>query len=206
MCSIIDGASAAETTTDDVPDFLDAKNRTPLSPEKQAKLDADMKAAREKPIEPEAAKILADQAERKRTKREVRKEKAAAEKEGKSTALPPSGKAALALITGKSAKPKRPAKTKAAAKAKAPAKAKAKKADGAKAKKPAAAKAAKPKAKGSTKVEVIASLLKRKEGCTTAEVLKATGWPSVSMPQQAKAASLKLRKVKEGSVSRYFGS
>lgn len=198
MSSIIDDAGVAETATDDVPDFLDAKNRTPLSPEKQAKLDASMKAAREKALDPAAAQIVADQAERKRTKREVRKEKAAAEKEGKSTALPPSGKAALAVITGKSAKPKRPAKTKAAAKPKVPAKAKAKK--------PAAAKAAKPKAKGSTKVEIIAGLLTRKEGCTTADILAACKWPSVSVPQQAKAAGLKLRKVKDGSVSRYFGS
>lgn len=197
MSSIIDDAGVAETATDDVPDFLDAKNRTPLSPEKQAKLDASMKAAREKALDPAAAQIVADQAERKRTKREVRKEKAAAEKEGKSTALPPSGKAALAVIIGKSAKPKRPAKTKAAAKPKAPAKGK--KADGAK--KPAAA-----KAKGSTKVEIIAGLLTRKEGCTTADILAACKWPSVSVPQQAKAAGLKLRKVKDGSVSRYFGS
>lgn len=58
--------------------------------------------------------------------------------------------------------------------------------------------------KGS-KVDLIAGLLKRKGGCTTADVLKATGWPAVSMPQQAKAAGLKLRKEKKaGEVTRYF--
>ena len=52
-----------------------------------------------------------------------------------------------------------------------------------------------------SKLETIVGLLKRPEGCTTAEVLKATGWPSVSMPQQARAAGLKLSK--EGRPARY---
>jgi len=58
-------------------------------------------------------------------------------------------------------------------------------------------------AKKESKVDTIAALLKRKEGCTTADVLKATGWPSVSMPAQAKAAGLKLKKDKDGKVTRY---
>lgn len=66
----------------------------------------------------------------------------------------------------------------------------------------------KTKAKGTdvrpgTKLEAIVALLSRPEGCTTAEVLKATGWPTVSMPAQAKAAGLKLKKAKDGSVYRY---
>lgn len=67
----------------------------------------------------------------------------------------------------------------------------------------------KPKATGGgkSKVAAIAALLTRPEGTTTAEILKATGWPSVSVPQQAKAAGLKLRKEKEkGSPTRYFAS
>lgn len=52
-----------------------------------------------------------------------------------------------------------------------------------------------------SKLETIVSMLRRKEGCTAAEVLKATGWPSVSMPQQARAAGLKLSK--EGRPARY---
>jgi hypothetical protein len=55
-----------------------------------------------------------------------------------------------------------------------------------------------------SKTEIIADLLRRKEGCTTADVLKAVNWPAVSMPQQAKAANIKLKKVKEGKITRYY--
>lgn len=54
-----------------------------------------------------------------------------------------------------------------------------------------------------SKLETIVGLLKRPEGCTTKDVLKATGWPAVSMPQQAKAAGLTLKKEKDGPVTRY---
>lgn len=54
-----------------------------------------------------------------------------------------------------------------------------------------------------SKLEAIVGLLTRPEGCTTKDVLAATGWPSVSMPQQAKAAGLTLRKEKVGGVTRY---
>lgn len=47
-----------------------------------------------------------------------------------------------------------------------------------------------------SKLEIIVGLLTRPEGCTTADVLKATEWPSVSMPQQAKAAGITLKKEK----------
>jgi hypothetical protein len=57
--------------------------------------------------------------------------------------------------------------------------------------------------KGS-KTELIGELLRRKKGCTTADVLKATGWPAVSMPQQAKAVGVGLRKEKNGKVTRYW--
>jgi hypothetical protein len=57
-----------------------------------------------------------------------------------------------------------------------------------------------------SKLEVIVGLLTRPEGCTTAEILAATDWPSVSVPQQAKAANLKLRKEKDGKASRYWGA
>ena len=52
-----------------------------------------------------------------------------------------------------------------------------------------------------SKLAIIVGLLTRPEGCTVAEVLEATEWPSVSMPQQAKAAGLTL--VKEGRPARY---
>jgi len=61
-------------------------------------------------------------------------------------------------------------------------------------------------ARGS-KTVVIAALLKRNNGCTTADVLAATGWPAVSMPAQAKLAGLVLRKEKKpGGATRYWGS
>jgi hypothetical protein len=67
-------------------------------------------------------------------------------------------------------------------------------------------KKAEPAVRAGSKVHLVAGLLTRKEGCTNEEVLKATGWPSVSMPQQAKAAGLSLRKEKEkGKPTRYFG-
>ncbi len=57
-----------------------------------------------------------------------------------------------------------------------------------------------------SKVDLIGALLLRPEGCTTADVLEATGWPSVSMPAQAKLAGLTLRKEKVGKLARYWGS
>lgn len=54
-----------------------------------------------------------------------------------------------------------------------------------------------------SKLETIVKLLQRAKGCTTKDVLEATGWPAVSMPQQAKAAGLKLIKEKDGAVTRY---
>jgi hypothetical protein len=61
--------------------------------------------------------------------------------------------------------------------------------------------------KGQTKTALVGELLTRKEGCTTADVLALTGWPSVSMPAAAKACGLVLRKEKVPSEpTRYFGS
>jgi len=62
-----------------------------------------------------------------------------------------------------------------------------------------------PAPSGRSKVHVISALLQRPEGCTTKEVLAATGWPSVSMPAQAKAAGLILTKEKRDGATRYFG-
>lgn len=73
---------------------------------------------------------------------------------------------------------------------------------------PKAAKAEKPAGeprKGS-KAAIIGDLLKRKEGCTTADVLTATGWPAVSMPQQAKMLGVELRKEKQGTTTRYWAA
>ncbi len=84
-----------------------------------------------------------------------------------------------------------------------------KKAAKAKARTPAARKPASGASKGirpGSKLEIVVGLLKRPEGCTAADVLKATEWPAVSMPQQARAAGLTLRQEKDGKVTRYWGS
>lgn len=57
-----------------------------------------------------------------------------------------------------------------------------------------------------SKTEIVANLLRREKGCTTADVLAATGWPAVSMPAMAKAARLKLSKGKVDGVTRYRGA
>ncbi len=81
-----------------------------------------------------------------------------------------------------------------------------------KAAKPATAKKAKTSGttktpRGESKTGIVAALLKRKSGCTCAEVLAATEWPTVSMPAMAKAAGLSLRKEKtKGEVTRYYGA
>jgi hypothetical protein len=71
------------------------------------------------------------------------------------------------------------------------------------AKKPPAQKPMRHLREGS-KLEIIVNLLRRPQGCTTAEALAATQWPAISFPQQARAAGLNLRKVKEGRITRYF--
>jgi hypothetical protein len=105
----------------------------------------------------------------------------------------------MKTIAKKTATAKKPAAKKA------PAKKAAKKASTAKARTPIAAGAAKVIRPGS-KLEIVVGLLTRKEGCTAAEVLAATDWPAVSMPQQARAAGLTLRQEKDGKVTRYWGS
>jgi len=57
-----------------------------------------------------------------------------------------------------------------------------------------------------SKTEIVAALLRRPEGCTTAEILSATNWPSVSVPAAAKSAGLTLKKEKDGKISRYWGT
>lgn len=60
---------------------------------------------------------------------------------------------------------------------------------------------------GVNKNSLIAVLLTRAEGCTNADILEATGWPTVSVPQQAKIAKLNLRKEKlKGEPTRYWGT
>lgn len=79
-------------------------------------------------------------------------------------------------------------------------------------KKPAAKAKTKPKnktaaskgdARTGSKLEMVGKLLTREGGCTTADILKATGWPAVSVPAQAKALGLTLKKEKVDGVFRY---
>lgn len=60
-------------------------------------------------------------------------------------------------------------------------------------------------AKRGAKMEIIGRLLARKSGCTSKEILEATGWPSVSVPAMSKNLGRKLRKEREqGKPTRYY--
>ncbi len=61
-------------------------------------------------------------------------------------------------------------------------------------------------ARKGSKSAKIAALLMRPTGCTSKEVLKATGWPTISMPAISKTLGLKLRKEKTDDGLRYYGS
>lgn len=56
------------------------------------------------------------------------------------------------------------------------------------------------------KYQLVGQMLLRKEGCTAAEVMKAMNWTKIAMNDMAERNGLTLRKVKEGTVTRYFGS
>lgn len=55
-----------------------------------------------------------------------------------------------------------------------------------------------------SKLATIVAMLTRPEGCSQEEVLAATGWPTVSMPQQARAAGLVLIKRRVYGRTRYY--
>lgn len=63
-----------------------------------------------------------------------------------------------------------------------------------------------PKPTFKTKKEHAAHLLTQPGGVTTAEILKALSWPSISMPQMAKTLGMKLEKTKSGGVTKYVGT
>ncbi len=54
-----------------------------------------------------------------------------------------------------------------------------------------------------SKTKIVADLLMRSYGCSTAEALMATGWSKIGFPGIAKRAGLKLRRSDDG---RYFGA
>lgn len=66
------------------------------------------------------------------------------------------------------------------------------------------AEVAPPKAdKPASKLALVAAMLTSKTGTTAAEILAATGWPAVSVPQMARQAKLTLRSAKDGRALRY---
>jgi len=223
------GTALAETAAlagDGIPDFLKVKNREPVTSEVAARAAAMVAEAAAKPaVETEAAaKVAEEMANLKKERNAVKKERKAAEASGATKAMPLEGKAALAAIkgAGKGKLPVPPPKSKKSVKAPkvnlrqlrlsrlAKRTAKATAAAEAKAAKPAAKPSPVSAAGGNragTKAELIGGLLRRPEGCTAAEVMTAANWPSVSMPAQAKACGLTLRKEKvPGSPTRYYGS
>lgn len=169
----------------------------PLSPEGQKRAEA---AAAASPPSVEAKQdsmreaLRTAKAEQKAVKATARKAKAQAAAEGKLTAMPLEGKAAEKLIKKMRKQKPEPVVTMQveAVEAKPARKAKGN---------------AKPAGSKGSKVALIGTLLARKQGCTRADVLQATGWPAVSMQQQAKALGVKLKVQKlPGEVSRYYAA
>jgi hypothetical protein len=59
---------------------------------------------------------------------------------------------------------------------------------------------------GQTKTALIGALLSREGGCTTADILKATGWKAVNVPREGGKCGLKLKQKKDGGVTRYWAA
>jgi hypothetical protein len=160
-------------------------------------------------LTPEAQALLDQTKADEATKAKNRKERRAAASSGATREMPAQGKAALAKIAA-AAKTGAPARKKSTGKGKAAAKPAKRASKAAKPGKAAGEDAARAPAPGGVKpgfkLSIIVGLLTREEGCTAKDVLEATKWPAVSMPQQARAAGLKLRTEKEGKVTRYWGA
>ena len=190
---------------DDIPEFLLKAAKEPRKPPEPPKSAAIPASAAEKGPTPMTTQTQPQP----KTQPKTAPKPAAKRAKGERIGVPPP------RVRTSISKPSKPAKgpasgspgpkllqdllnRKAKAAPKAPAKAKAK---------PAKAPKVKPAGEGrGDKLKAIVALLTRSSGCTGAEVLAATGWPSVSMPQQATAAGLKLRKEKKpGQPTRYWG-
>lgn len=174
---------------DAIPPFLDRKTNgvKPASADPKPEAAAPVAAAR--PFDPYAEQ----HAELKREKAKGRIAKMKAKQSGDAAKMPLTGKAALAVIKQK---PEHDAK------------ADSKESDvRTKTKTTSKSNARTPVKDKGTKLGKIGELLARKEGCTTADVLKATGWPAVSMPASAKALGIKLKKEKKpGDATRYYAA
>lgn len=208
MTKLHDDAAAAAKADGLPEEFV----RTTEKPAAKAKREASAKKQAERIAKATAEQKTADQAKAEELKAEVAKEKAtkatnrkatkAAVAAGETKRMPATGHEAVMIIKGarKAAAKADKAAEKAAGAPKA--------AKGAKTKAAPAKRTSAPRKPGTgSKTELIGALLKRAKGCTTKDVLEATGWPAVSMPQQAKALGIGLRKEKKpGEVTRYFAA
>jgi hypothetical protein len=199
--------NAAKADDLTIPDYL---KRSPDDPPSAIKAPA-------KPAEATTTKALQDEAKTAKSRGRIAKMKA--KQNGELAKMPLTGKAALEAINAADPKPgKLPVPPPSAKQDRAKAKDKPKPAPKDKPagqrKPPAAKKAAKaPKApksanrtsepRSGSKTAMAADLIRRSGGCTTADILKATGWPAVSVPAIARASGIKLAKEKDGSVTRY---
>jgi hypothetical protein len=176
-----------------------AKAKREAAAKKHAAKLVEAKTEAQKTTEADA--ILASVAENKKAKAKGRIAKLKAVQSGETKKMPLTGKdatAALKLLQGGKAAKAPPAATGAFSKGKAT-----------KVASKPPKRTSEPR-KGSArvlKVEAIGKLLRRPNGCTRPEVLAATGWPSVSMQQQAEALGVKLKQDKKpGELTRYFAA
>lgn len=60
------------------------------------------------------------------------------------------------------------------------------------------------RARRSSKAHIVGELMLRPEGVTRSEAMAATGWPAISLPQQARACGLGFTTQRTGNEVRYF--
>ena len=178
---------AGPMTGDGIPDFLKVENRPKTENAMPAKPIPAQSARKASPVAPAPKAVVA----------KAKPEKRAGD------APAGAAKAAAAAVKTKTS-PAKVIKAAAEPKRKAPATSPAKGATKTASAKPVApANGKAPQIE--SKTEMVGRLLKRKEGCTAAEILHETSWQAVSVPQMAKANHLKLRKEKvKGQPTRYF--
>jgi hypothetical protein len=181
--TVIDGLDCSGMTDDPkrkgIPVYLQTHNRRTLTP---AQLEQ---------VKLIQAKARADEKAKKAMRIEAAKKLGISPTEMRKTGASLKSESASKKKSGKKPAAKKASAKKPTAAAK-PAKSSSAKSDGPKVLRPG------------SKSALIADMLRRKEGCTTEDVLKATGWPAVSMPQQARVAGIALVKKKIDKVTHYF--
>jgi hypothetical protein len=194
-----------------IPEFLQVKNRVPLTPEQEARLTEIQQQVHEtvakldptlpRHIEPAGLEILHEQ-QQKSLKKTVPVLNADSDPESGIATEEDIGMSDESVENVQPAKKARKTRVVKARIAKAPKAPKVVKA----AKAPKVAKKTNGTSTRGEKTKEIGRLLQRKNGCTTEEILELTGWPAVSVPAMAKACGLKLRKERQpGERTRYWG-